>query len=97
MITFCGVVDPTQLKGYQPIPENMPEWKKAMMKKKNDALIEEHMVSDMYFTFVCRLHLETAPNFRHVQKLLHINVKQCEFSKQYVHVDMFECSHREIN
>ena len=40
----CLIVDPTQLKGYQSIPDNLPEWKKAMIKKKNDALIEEHMV-----------------------------------------------------
>ncbi len=41
---FVRSADPTQLKGYQEVPDNLPEWKKAMIKKKNDSLVEEHMV-----------------------------------------------------
>lgn len=33
--------DVTQLPGYQPVPENCPQWKRAMIEKKNAQLLEE--------------------------------------------------------
>ena len=36
--------DETKLPGYQPIPENAPQWKKAMIEKKNQSLVEDARV-----------------------------------------------------
>ena len=47
---LCDVVsvllsaDETKLPGYQPIPENAPQWKKAMIEKKNQSLVEDARV-----------------------------------------------------
>ncbi len=48
--------DPTQLDGYQSIPDNLPEWKKAMIKKKNDQLVQKHMVCNSLFILIVYYH-----------------------------------------
>ena len=42
------VVDVSQLPGYQPVPENCPQWKKAMIEKKNAQLLEDAKVCEVY-------------------------------------------------
>ncbi|ELU02089.1 hypothetical protein CAPTEDRAFT_224651 [Capitella teleta] len=35
------ITDPTKLPGYTPIPENAPQWKIAMIEKKNEQLLDD--------------------------------------------------------
>ena len=42
---LLSLSDVTTLPGYQEVPENLPQWKKALIERKNKELYEKAMVS----------------------------------------------------
>jgi len=50
------LADVIQLSGYQPIPPQCPPWKRALIEKKNAALLSESTVTFQSFFYLFHFH-----------------------------------------